>query len=507
MDKRFGESDNTLSLEEKMFMRFQREKAKKVRKSSLFNLDDNDTEFLTHKGKVLGESNLDDDDWVSSDDEDAGKIGKDVVSSMHFGGGLVEKQKSSNTASIYGPGDGEEQMYKRGKLDALQEIVMKSKLHKLEKREAKEEMEEERQKLDQDFDDLLASSEISFKPTKKQALLNLSADRKLGMEHSDNKDDEFNDYDRSLRDLAFETKIHATDRTKTNEEIAVENQKRLEKLEQERLRRMTHIDEEADGSLTKKKSKHLNDDEIEELVGYSRNKKSKDNKSKDTSSEDESEESGFGSDEEEDDVLPDDSEDDEEGEDADEEEDEEEDDLADEDGEDSGDDVHVEEQDEEDSDDDEDDDQSSTSSAHGKGDSSLTKRNAKSTEEPKSIAIEKRSGAIAGYQVGSDGINSLMPHTIFCPSDLEAFDSLLSQYVRSTEDFKALIDRILTYNSVHLPGQKGAENRGHMHNFLDIMVKLFVRIGDDLPTSSLTQREYQSMGEVCTLVPCISTNV
>lgn len=47
--RRFGESDADLSLEDKMFLRFQKERVKKARNISLFNLDGGD-DVLTHKG-------------------------------------------------------------------------------------------------------------------------------------------------------------------------------------------------------------------------------------------------------------------------------------------------------------------------------------------------------------------------------------------------------------------------------------------------------------------------
>lgn len=49
---------------------------------------------------------------------------------------------------------------------------------------------------------------------------------------------------------------------------------------------------------------------------------------------------------------------------------------------------------------------------------------------------------------------------------------------------KALVERILTWNSVHLPAPQGTLNRGRMHNFLDILMKHFVRVGDSLVTDS-----------------------
>ena len=49
--RRFGESDADLSLEDKMFLRFQKERVKKARNVSLFNLEGGD-DVLTHKGDI-----------------------------------------------------------------------------------------------------------------------------------------------------------------------------------------------------------------------------------------------------------------------------------------------------------------------------------------------------------------------------------------------------------------------------------------------------------------------
>ena len=82
-------------------------------------------------------------------------------------------------------------------------------------------------------------------------------------------------------------------------------------------------------------------------------------------------------------------------------------------------------------------------------------------------------------------VNESMPHNIECPSDLEAFDGLVDEFVHNAADLRALIDRILVWNSVNLPGKQGADNKNKMHNFMDILLKLFVREADALSTAIL----------------------
>lgn len=95
-DRRFGEGDPSLSLEERMLMRFQKERQRKARRSSagLFNLDqpdfqDDDDEdggglLLTHKGRAIGEDDFfgggGEAGFGSSDEEDErGQLGSDIV--------------------------------------------------------------------------------------------------------------------------------------------------------------------------------------------------------------------------------------------------------------------------------------------------------------------------------------------------------------------------------------------------------------------------------------------
>ena len=74
-----------------------------------------------------------------------------------------------------------------------------------------------------------------------------------------------------------------------------------------------------------------------------------------------------------------------------------------------------------------------------------------------------------------------MPHKVDCPNDIEAFEHLLDKYVSNDpDDSIELINRIVKWNNVHLPGSQGIENKKMMHNFLDILLKYFVRLGDSL---------------------------
>lgn len=82
---RFGEDDDTLLLEEKMWARMQKERNQRSRRVGMFNLgDDNGArEVLTHRGQALGDN--DEYGGGRQDDEDD-DLDAEVVDQLHFGG-------------------------------------------------------------------------------------------------------------------------------------------------------------------------------------------------------------------------------------------------------------------------------------------------------------------------------------------------------------------------------------------------------------------------------------
>jgi nucleolar protein 14 len=248
------------------------------------------------------------DDWHSDDDDDKGSLGRDVVNTLHFGGGMV----ATKGPSIYGPSEGDDKAPKN-RLDALQEIVAKSKMFKLQKKEAKEEQENDREKLDKDFQDLVSGSMLDFQPKKRDR----SQDK--------NANDAIDEYDTSLRSMAFEVKARPSDRTKSDEEKAVEARTRLEDLEAARLRRMNSAMDPQDNAEAEKalnhgdfkKRKRMTDDEVDGSFG-SNYAKHDDEEEGEEEGEDEEEQEGEEEEEgdDEEDEEEDDDEDDWEDEDA-----------------------------------------------------------------------------------------------------------------------------------------------------------------------------------------------
>ena len=454
LDKRFGESDPTMSLEEKMFLRFQKERSKKARNSSLYNLGDEGEEaMLTHKGQILGESNvMDHDDFASSDDDEAGsgKLNKDVVNSLHFGGGFVPKEQDGGSAP------------KKGRLEALQEIVMKSKMFKAQRKEAKEEQESERVRIDAAFDDLVRSDLVDM--DNKRFKKSYSAT-------------EVDDYDKLMVDMAYETKAQPAERTKTAEELAMDEREKMEELEKARLKRMREAAAEVSqgvgggkagrgGAQAPQTKRVRNDDELDDFYFQKLNEDRYGDKTltapasaQDYTSDDHEDDNDEDAMDDDEDAMDDDDDDGDEDESGDEDDD-------DEDAED--DDEEDEEEDGDELDDGEDVDGFDQDDDEDGGD-------ADSDDD----AVDGDAAAPATFDH--------IPHTMLCPSDSAAFDELLRRHCRYfPHDQMEVINRIVSWNNVHLPGEKGQENRKLMHNFLDVLMKYFVRLGGKLPTASAT---------------------
>ncbi len=232
LDRRFGENDPTMAPEDKMLERFAREKQRSHKKSSMFNLEDDEPiEDLTHLGRTLS---FDDsallDDYDDKDDE-AGSGGSDDERRV------LKRMRPDDTE------DGQPER-KKTKQEVMKELIAKSKFHKYERQQAKDADEDLREELDKEFRDLhplllgrktdtvaSAASEEPSAPSQREKV-----------EH---------EYDIRLRQLALDRRAQPTDRTKTEEEKAEEEANRLKELELKRIRRMegqadSDSEEEAD---------------------------------------------------------------------------------------------------------------------------------------------------------------------------------------------------------------------------------------------------------------------
>ncbi|KAM8940419.1 nucleolar protein 14 [Pelodytes ibericus] len=235
-DKRFGEYDTKLTPEEKMMKRFALERQRNVEKKTVYNL--NEEEELTHYGQSLAVmEKLNDAVESDSDTEERGALSAELTAA-HFGGGggLLRKKAPSEQKD-------EEMEKPKTRRELIEELIAKSKLEKRERQSQKEKALELTEKLDSDWK---AIHGLLCHKTPK-------SERKTELEKP--KPDE---YDKIVRELGFEMKAQPTERLKSEEEVAREEQERLQKLEADRLRRMRGGEDDKNT----KKAKHISADDL-----------------------------------------------------------------------------------------------------------------------------------------------------------------------------------------------------------------------------------------------------
>ncbi|EEY63085.1 nucleolar protein, putative [Phytophthora infestans T30-4] len=237
-DKRLGEQDPTLSMEDKMMARFQTERKRKLRNASAFALHDSDSEqddddalFLTHKGAKITDDDYDqlNADGPLDDEDDSAegrKMDRDIVNQLHFGGGKGDNDE----------GDGKRKTHK----EVMHEVMMKAKLYKAERQKNKSSQEDATDKLDEGFADVRGL--LEFRPTR------ANGKELLPKEPMD-------DFDKLTREFAFEAKAKATERRMSPEEAAAKERDRLAELEKKRVARMNGADEESDSDSDGKRKK------------------------------------------------------------------------------------------------------------------------------------------------------------------------------------------------------------------------------------------------------------
>jgi len=211
LDKRIGERDSNLSAEEKMIARFTAERVKGAGKNSIFNLGDDIN--LTHGGEEL--SKIDKFENPHSDDEEDDMLGKKFVDEAHFGGFM------SRADDDFKEGKG------NTRKDFIDNLIKESKLKKAEKRKADEEAEEKTQALDSDWKNVF--TDMRYLKTGG------------GKSDVDNPQpvENYDPYDMLVRQMTFEKKeARGGERLKTEEEKIKDERERLEKLEEDRQRRM-----------------------------------------------------------------------------------------------------------------------------------------------------------------------------------------------------------------------------------------------------------------------------
>ena len=241
IDRRFGENDPSMTPEQRAAERFARESQRRQKKSSIFNLEDDEEGGvqLTHMGKALSAGdNGARDDFAGSD-----------LDNSEDDAEVDERPGKKRRLSVDGPDElpqREENMdllpeTKKSRQEIMKEVIGKSKLHKYERQQVKEDDDELRAELDQGLPDFLEAmrkhnpSVRSIPATGNGPSLN--PDREALLNGKDRKEAD-REYNERVRQMALDQRSKPSDRTKTEEEKAAEEAARLQEMEKERLRRM-----------------------------------------------------------------------------------------------------------------------------------------------------------------------------------------------------------------------------------------------------------------------------
>jgi len=491
-DRRFGEDDPTLSLEEKMLLRFQKERQKRARRSGAgrFNLEQEEENeddnygglTLTHKGKALtAEDDYQDKDGVaSSDDEDKKRgLNKEIVKELHFGGTRIGDRKRplpGDEEGHYGPSAA-----KKSRAELMEEIIAKSKMHKAAKAKLKDAQELVLSQLDESFKDLVGDLEFrdKFKSKREeQAKTSRGGDLATsGLLLADNQD--YDELVTAIRGESFAAK--ARDRTKTPEEEAREEREKLERLEAARRARMRgEVDAEVDSEV-----------EIGGSSGEDAEARSGEGGESEEEEKEEGEEDlkGLGT------GWDTDSWSDEEATSAR---------LSCED-----------ESHEEKSDSSEGEERAGSGSAlkdvkarrreagHGKRLGETERQNGKESGAPpvgnvRPVHKNARlrgvvAKAVAEVAEEGKGVNPRMPYVLECPSSLEGFSLLVREHARGPQDVAELITRIRRYHAIRSGG-----DRARVHAFYDVLMRRLACLGDALTAAG--EVEVNAIAEALTLM-------
>ncbi|CAN0101506.1 unnamed protein product [Scytosiphon promiscuus] len=373
-DKRFGENDATLQLEEKLWARMQKDRSQRSRKGGIFNLGndgDGPTELLTHRGQALGSN---DEDGGYMDDEEDG-LDAEVVDRLHFGGdGSQDARRDHSQVHL--------------------QLVFKL---------PDEGRQEDIKMCWESMGELL--NMLNQRPAKR--------DGTPARGQSD-------DYDLAMRELVYEARAQATDRLQTPEETARSEKARLEKLEKARIERMSSQPGEGGAGAASvegawRRRKGRNDDELSG-EGVSTSVMGIIEEEEDASENDDAGISGSNSDGSDEDKMGWTSE-------------------------------------------------SEAESEEGKWDSLVLAR--------------------AKKKATRDHATRELPYVIACPSSYEDLLAVLAELATSADEINTILDRIHKNHSIKLDSR----NKEKMHNFYDVLLKRFRRVGSQTGKPSSAEQQ------------------
>ncbi|KAG9773385.1 hypothetical protein KCU88_g5820, partial [Aureobasidium melanogenum] len=245
LDRRFGENDPTMTPEERAAERFARQNERKLKKTSMFNLEDDseDELALTHGGRTLfdvGDRNPKDDfeeDDIADEDEEDFEAHDDRPRKRLRIDGEPEDEAGDNIIP----------QRKKTKNEVMKEIIAKSKMYKAERQAARADDDDLRLELDKGMHEFYEAMKASKLPppgekpqpptTEKNNDPHMDPAR-AAMLAGKSREAAEKEFEANLRQLRLEARSKPSVRTKTEEEKAAEEAARLEELERNRIRRM-----------------------------------------------------------------------------------------------------------------------------------------------------------------------------------------------------------------------------------------------------------------------------
>lgn len=254
LDRRFGEEDKNMTLEEKMQERFTREMQTRSSKGSLFDLDDDEDEddgFLTYGQSLSLNDDFDSEGLGAEDDDD--EIKQIREKRMKMRDGMADNGDEEEEEEEEG-----EPARKKSKQEIMKEVIAKSKMHKLERQQAKEE-------------DLAVIEELNEDGNIEELYRELSGLNRKSQDQKKTGGDNDADYDKDVRSLAFERRAKPADRTKTAEELEKEAEEKRKELERKRLARMNgELDESSEEEHEEPEKQKINteDDENNDAIEF-----------------------------------------------------------------------------------------------------------------------------------------------------------------------------------------------------------------------------------------------
>ena len=268
LDRRFGENDPTMTPEEKALERFVKEKQRGSKKATIFDLEDTEEDQqLTHLGESLSFDKLDRTDDFNETDLDRSD-GEDDQTNGCTDERPRKKRRLSDTESSDENSVERDDVglkHPKTKKEVMEEVIAKSKLHKYERQQAKEDDDDLRAELDKGLPDLFALMQGKTRPHQPPAMPptqspGMNPDR-LALLNGKDRAQADKEYDERLRQMAMDQRAKPTVRTLTTEEKLQQEAQRLRELEEKRVRRMRG-DLEEDDSDSKERIKDVSGEDM-----------------------------------------------------------------------------------------------------------------------------------------------------------------------------------------------------------------------------------------------------